>query len=268
MGDFYPLWAAPKLQPLTPVISLWQGEYRFDSSECPEKWIRYGANRANLLLANEAICKHAQSTDLIKQPLLPLNPRISKTRFNPHTHDKEELRKKFLWPKKTAVCVGRYGDGKGQPWLVDQFLSDPKLYKNWNLVIVGTISDADKPVLEKELSRRKGGYNVSIWGERHDIPEIYTAADVALFPGTVQESYGLAVLEAVTMHTPIIAMASGALPYLLGERIDLIPMDNRDTLIKNWKEDPFSDVLPKGSGISVSSDLETQLSQALKSASP
>ena len=198
----------------------------------------------------------------------PPNPRISKTRFNPHTRDKEELRKKFLWSKKTAVCVGRYSDGKGQPWLVNQFLSDPELYKNWNLVLVGTISDADKSVLEKELSRRKSGYNVSIQGERHDIPEIYTAADVALFPGTVQESYGLAVLEAVTMHTPIIAMASGALPYLLGERIDLIPMDNRDALIKNWKEDPFSNVLPKGSGISVSSDLETQLSQALKSVSP
>jgi len=268
VGDFYPLWAALKLKPLAPVISLWQGEYRFDSSECPEKWTRYGANRADLLLANEAICKHAQSTGLLKQPLFPLNPRISKSRFNPHKYNREELRKKFLWSKKTAVCVGRYGDGKGQPWLVDQFLSDAELYKNWNLILVGTISDTDKPALEKELAKRKGGYNVSIWGERHDVPEIYTAADVALFPGTVQESYGLAVLEAVTMHTPIIAMASGALPYLLGDTIDLIPAGSRDALIKKWKEDPSSNVFPEGSSISVSSDLEAQLFQAFEKVTP
>ena len=267
VGDFYPLWAALKLKPLAPIISLWQGEYRFDSNECPKKWIRYGANRADLLLANEAICKHASATGLLKRPLLPLNPRISKTRFNPHKHDREALREKFLWSQKTAVCVGRYGEGKGQPWLVDQFLNDAELYKNWRLVLIGTISEADKCSLEKALSKRKGGHKVSIWCERHDIPEIYAAADVALFPGIVQESYGLAVLEAVTMHIPIIAMASGALPYLLENTLELIPMGSRKTLIKKWKEDPFSNVCAEGSSIAVASDLEKQISQAFESVS-
>ena len=258
VGDFYPLWAALKLKKYAPILSLWQGEYRFDSNECIEKWIRYGANRADLLLANEAVSRHAKATDLLAPPLATLNPKIDTDRFNPNHYDKIELRKRFGWTKPTAVCVGRYGEGKGQPWLVEQFLQDEVLYKNWKLILVGSISETDNRSLKKLLEKRDPDKHIEVWGERHDIPEIYAAADVALFPGTVQESYGLAVLEAITLRTPIIAMASGALPFLLGNSIQLIPSKQRNILIQAWRENPTANTLKEAPSV-LSTNMEEQL---------
>ena len=265
VGDFYPLWAALKLSQWGgPVLSLWQGEYRFDSEECIEKWIRYGANHADLLLANDAICKHAHASKHLKRPLAPLNPTIDRERFSPEKYNKKELRKQLGWTHKTAVCVGRYGEGKGQPWLVDQFLSHKNLHKEWQLVLVGPIKEEERSKLEKQLRHKDPENHIKIWGERHDIPEIYAAADVALFPGTVQESYGLAVLEAALMHTPIIAMASGALPFLLGEDFGLIPLNQRNSFMSRWEAGSYSNTNPQNILFQPNEGLEHQLEEALR----
>jgi glycosyltransferase involved in cell wall biosynthesis len=264
VGDFYPLWATLKLKPLAPILSLWQGEYRFDCNECIEKWVRYGANQANVLVANSAICAHTKASNLLTSPLTVLNPKIDAQRFAPEKYHKAALRKQFGWTENTAVCVGRYGEGKGQPWLIEEFLKDSTLYKSWKLIIIGTISKDDRSALEKKLSQNDPEHRIEIWGERGDIPEIYSACDLALFPGTVQESYGLAVLEAITMRTPIIAMGTGALPYILGDTIKLIPANERNLIIKTWKENPTSNVLAENASITPLPDFDAQLSQALR----
>ncbi|GAB4269506.1 MAG: hypothetical protein Tsb0018_01560 [Opitutales bacterium] len=235
VGDLYPLWASIKLGKTsqTPVYSLWQGEYDFSSHECIQKWARYGANNADKLIANTFIKQHIEANRLLHKEILPLDPKVDTNTFSKENHNRESLRKSFGWEdRQVAVCVGRYGEGKGQPWLIDSFLKDRTLKKTWKLVIAGPISEGDRNKLASILNKENADQPIEILGERADIAEIYAASDLAVFPGTVQESFGLSMIEAALMELPVIALKQGALPYIFGDDYPgLIPKDERSSII-------------------------------------
>jgi glycosyltransferase involved in cell wall biosynthesis len=216
-GDFYELWAALIFRSsIQPVLSLWQGEYSFDNDSCVKKWLIYGARRADRLLASAPVAEHANKTGALPTSVHILNPCIDETRFNPALYNRKKLRERFGWGEadQVGVCVGRIGEGKGQMWLAKTFVDEARFPKTARLVVVGPGSENDLQCLRSIEAQSHG--RLSILGPRDDIPEILAAADFALQPGTLAESFGLAALEACLMELPLLAFKVGALPFTLG----------------------------------------------------
>jgi N-acetyl-alpha-D-glucosaminyl L-malate synthase BshA len=80
------------------------------------------------------------------------------------------------------------------------------------LVLVG-----DGPELEPARQRLNGlglGGDVEYAGERHDIVDLLSQADVFLLPSAT-ESFGLAALEAMACEVPVVASRVGGLPEVI-----------------------------------------------------
>jgi glycosyltransferase involved in cell wall biosynthesis len=235
-GDFYELWAALLFRsPMRPVLSLWQGEYSFNDDSCVKKWLRYGAGRADKLLASSPVAEHANKTGVLPNPVHVLNPCIDETRFNPALYNRKELRERFGWAEgdHIAVCVGRIGEGKGQLWLAKTFVEEPRFPKTAKLVIVGPGSENDLTSLRAIEAQSRGRLRVT--GPRDDIPEILAAADLAIQPGTLAESFGLAALEACITGVPLLAFKVGALFFTLGsEYPGLVTEGDRFHFTEKW----------------------------------
>lgn len=244
VGDLYPLWASLLLKKTckVPVYSIFQGEYVFEDDSCPRKWVKYGANRADKLIASEPICEHIKNINasntgvIIKKPIRQLNPRVDLSCFQRDKYQKDILREElgFSLKDRLAICVGRVGVGKGQPWLIEAFLNNADIYKNWHLLIVGPINHDLGPFFDK-IRNKDYLKHLHFLGLRTDVPELYAACDLALFPGMFNESFGLAVVEAAVMGLPILAFRSGSIPFNLGENYGgLFDKNQKDEYMDAW----------------------------------
>ena len=66
-----------------------------------------------------------------------------------------------------------------------------------------------KPALD-----RKRAFNLGIVAPS-DIGSIYSAADVVVLPSTVEEAFGLVILEAFAAGRPVVASRAGGIPELV-----------------------------------------------------
>jgi glycosyltransferase involved in cell wall biosynthesis len=232
-GEFYTLWATLFLRTAqTPVYSLWQGEYDFSGDFSVRKWLRYGAARADRLLASEPVAIHANHTGLLPRPVEILNPPVDEERFNPTKFDRATIRHKLGWSadQHVAPCAARLGDGKGQLWLATEFLSESSFPTSSLLVFAGP---GECPSLLR-LAASSGG-RIQLLGPRDDIHALLAACDLAIQPGTLAESFGMAALEAVMMEKNLLAFDVGALPFTLGtDYPGLSNQNDKSGLIRNW----------------------------------
>jgi glycosyltransferase involved in cell wall biosynthesis len=99
----------------------------------------------------------------------------------------------------TYVYVGRLWRGKGLDVLLDAY----KRLRDASLVLVG---DGDEEPRLRERVARERIENVVFAGFRHreELPAIYAAADVFVFP-TLGDPYGLVVDEALAAGLPVVA---------------------------------------------------------------
>lgn len=240
VGDVYPLWGALLVKGETGVrvYSIFQGEYVFEDDSCPRKWIRYGANRADRLIASEPICFHANALGVINKEVECLNPKVKLERFRKELYNRDAIRKElgFSSVDRLAICVGQVGKAKGQPWLAEAFMNNRQLYNNWHLLIVGPIRGEEERSYFNGLKAEDSENRLHLLGLRKDVPELYSAVDLAIFPGAFNESFGLAVVEAALMELPILALRSGSIPYNLGEGYHgLFDKEKKDLLIEAWR---------------------------------
>ena len=251
VGDYYPLWASllVKESTETPVYSIWQGEYVFEDDTCLNKWIKYGANRADKLIASYPLAAQMNKQVKLQHKILPLNPKSDIKPFSRALYNRDEIRGKlgFKEEDRVAICVGRVWGPKGQSWLSESFLKNEKLYHGWHLMIVGPIRDEEQTYWN-ELKEQDFSGKLHLPGSRRDIPELLAGADLAIFPGTLNESFGLAVIEAMLMDLPILALRSGAIPYNLGaDYTGLFKKEEKEKLISCWEglDDKGLDALRK-----------------------
>ncbi len=212
-NDFYETWAchlATKHTRCAHAGAIWQSSYNFTADRDVLKWFQQGANRMQILMASGAVASHmnAQLGDLSR--VHTINPYIDDARFDPALYDRDQLRRQLGWEDRhVGIVVGALSknDGKGQLALTKAFLNtldSEQTFPERLLCLVGPF-DADSSAEIRRLVSGKESL-VQILGPRPDVPEIFAASDIALFPGRIPESFGLAILEARLMEKPILAL--------------------------------------------------------------
>lgn len=96
---------------------------------------------------------------------------------------------------------------------------------NARLVMVG--NGPDRPALERSVANQGLSDVVDFVGERHDLVELLSAADLFLLP-SAQESFGMAALEAMACGTPVVASRVGGLPEVIEDGVTGFLCDEDD----------------------------------------
>ena len=135
---------------------------------------------------------------------------ISLEKYDKSMYDRNFIKNKYIIPVDSIVVgmAGRMTPGKGH----EEFLSAVRLLentanKNITYLIIGSASYGEESYEEK-IRLMAGEYKVQdrliFTGFIDNIPEILSVLDIFVFPSH-EESFGLALLEAMAMELPVIA---------------------------------------------------------------
>jgi len=146
-------------------------------------------------------------------------------------HTRDQIRRKLaargVMPNPQgflAVVVGRLIPEKGHDWLLKAWGQVVKKLPEARLLVVG-----DGP-LRKSLQEQAGpGVAFAGWLDHEEALQTIAAADVLVCPSR-HEGFGLVLLEAMALNTPIVASDIGPLPEIVGDAGVLVPLDNEDAL--------------------------------------
>ena len=123
--------------------------------------------------------------------------------------------------------VGRLSPNKGQRFLIDAFASLATRLPDSQLAVLG--GGRLEPELKRLAARRAVASRVHLLGHVPEAHRYLRALDVFVLP-SLEESFGMAVLEAMAARLPIIATRSGGTAEVLGETGELIPSANAPAL--------------------------------------
>lgn len=126
--------------------------------------------------------------------------------------------------EKIVLCVGAIQRRKNQARLVRAFAALPS---DWTLVLAGSQGfDAAETMAEIAKSPASARIRVTGYVSDREIGEWYARARIFAFP-SLDEGFGMPVLEAMAAGIPVIAGNGSALPEVCGDAAELV--------------DPFSD---------------------------
>lgn len=135
-----------------------------------------------------------------------------------------------------AVMVGNLRPWKGQHVVLQAVSTARRLGADVHLALVGQAAEEEEDRRYEEDLRsyvsREGLTNcVSFLGRRTDVPDLFSAADVAIHASVRPEPFGLVLVEAMATGTPVIASnRGGPVEILTDESGFLFDPDEPDEL--------------------------------------
>lgn len=128
----------------------------------------------------------------------------------------------FADDKTNLLFVGRLDERKGIDYLLEAFVKIKTAHPETRLVIVG---DGPKEDPLKRFVKEQQLEDVVFVGyaDQETLPEYYRSAQIACFPATGNESFGIVLIEALASGLPVIASEiEGYREVLTGELKDLL----------------------------------------------
>jgi glycosyltransferase involved in cell wall biosynthesis len=192
-------------------------------------------HRANAWIAFGHTVRAAQSKRPAYEgkPARVLNPGVDTAAFYPDSIARRRLRESLGWNAEDPVVgfLGRLVEEKGIETIVHAFEQSTR---PWNLLIVG--GGALEARIDS-LARQWRGRVQLVRAVRHDeVPTYLSAMDLLCAPSRTrphwQEQFGRMLIEAMACGVPVLASASGEIPYVVGDAGVLI--DEND--LEQWTE--------------------------------
>lgn len=154
-------------------------------------------------------------------------------------YDRRTVRREFGIPEDAflLVSVGELNKNKNHSVVVKALgmLHDPEIH--YVIAGHGDMEDALKRLAEKEQVARV----VHLPGYRYDVPALYSAADVCVFP-SIREGQGLAAIEGMAAGLPLIAADNRGTREFMDEESGIVCNADRPeqfaAAIKTMKENP------------------------------
>lgn len=111
-----------------------------------------------------------------------------------------------------VLCVADLVPRKGQIYLVEALAPLRQRFPHLRLVLVGPAKDPAYADHVAQRAKQLGLADTVVWaGQRHDLPEVYAAADLDVLP-SLEETLPLVVLEAMAARLPVVATTAGGTP--------------------------------------------------------
>ncbi|MEK7544777.1 MAG: glycosyltransferase family 4 protein [Patescibacteria group bacterium] len=130
-----------------------------------------------------------------------------------------EIRKNiFKVSEKTPVIitVAELHPRKGLLYLLEAAKKIQEKNTDFKIIIVG--SGPQKKVLEKKIQKLGLEREISLLGYQHNIPHLLAASDMFVLP-SLNEAFGLVLLEAMAAKLPIIATKNGGIPEIITNNV-------------------------------------------------
>jgi len=129
---------------------------------------------------------------------------------------REQIRTKYQLPARYLLQVGTVQPRKNYETSLRALARMP-LASRLPLVAVGNFGWAYEPVMRliADLQLKEWVRFVGYVG-LEDLPALYQLADIAIFP-SLDEGFGIPVLEAFAAGTPLVASTAGAIPEVAGD---------------------------------------------------
>ena len=152
----------------------------------------------------------------------------------------ESLRNKYVKKNQELILfTGRMMPGKGVIELIRAFIR----MKNQNavLVVVGSFNFNDHSAnpfenqIKIEAAPARDRIVFTGYIDHQQLPGYYAMADFAVLPSTIEEAAGLTVIEAISMHLPLITTTMGGIPEYADDSCALM-INNDSQLIDHLAE--------------------------------
>lgn len=231
VGDMHYLFSVTrfKFKKNVKIVGQWRGEYVFGEEDA-NKWVRYGANKADALITSPFVAQDLNSQKKLNKNVCSLTPSLDLGKFNPDLYEKKALKKEYGFASKVILMIGRVCDKKGQFWFCEEWIKK-NLGKLADLVVAGY---ADPEDLNRMRDLTKKDSTIKYLGVRSDIPELIAASDIMVFPGTFRENYPRVLMEALVMKIPFVTYDVGVTGMILG---------NCPFLTKSGDKEKFIEIL-------------------------
>jgi glycosyltransferase involved in cell wall biosynthesis len=129
--------------------------------------------------------------------------------------------------EKIVLCVGAIQRRKNQATLIRAFRAMPE---DWTLILAGSQGyEAEEAVHEAATSPAAGRIRITGYLTDEQIGDLYARSSVFAFP-SLDEGFGMPVLEAMVAGIPVIAGNRSALPEVCGDAAELIDPSSEDDL--------------------------------------
>jgi glycosyltransferase involved in cell wall biosynthesis len=129
--------------------------------------------------------------------------------------------------EKIVLCVGAIQRRKNQALLVRAFRALPE---DWTLILAGSQGyQAAEAVSEAASSPAAGRIRITGYLSDHELSEWYARSSIFAFP-SMDEGFGMPVLEAMAAGIPVIAGNRSAMPEVCGDAAELIDPGNEEEL--------------------------------------
>lgn len=129
--------------------------------------------------------------------------------------------------RRLIGLVGRVCREKGHLLVINSLPDVLKNHPDAHVVFVGRVEEQFQPELDAAISEAGIRDNLTLTGNRHDIPRMLDAFEFTTMPSH-QETFGIAAIEAMARRKPVVASRIGGLPEVVrhqqtGLLVDLRP---------------------------------------------
>lgn len=140
-----------------------------------------------------------------------------KFKREPEEGEVERVKSKYSLPPRFILFVGNIEPRKNLEVLIDAFNVFKEELKDYKLLVVGEkVFGFEK--IKKKIERMKMERDIIFTGyvENEELPIIYRLSSLFVFP-SLEEGFGLPVLEAMASSVPVLASNTSSIPEVAGD---------------------------------------------------